>query len=112
MEPTSLLDSIKQYGIVTGLGIFAASFLIPKLFAARGEVAEAGTRAAEAGARMDVVELLSARVAKLEQAQEEAWSAFEAERVKRMAAEDRVATLARRVAALEDQIKQLGHTPV
>lgn len=105
MEPTSLLDSIKQYGLVTGLGIFAASFLIPKLFTARGE-------AAEAGARMDVVELLSARVAKLEQAQEEAWSAFEAERVKRMAAEDRVATLARRVAALEDQIKQLGHTPV
>ncbi len=100
----ALLEAIGKWGLLPALAIFAISKLVPMVFGIR-------TDAAEASARTDVIELLTARVSKLEQAQEEAWAAFESERQKRMVAEDKVATLTRRVAALEDQIRRLGHTP-
>lgn len=91
-------ELIAKYGLGGGVAIWALSFIVPRLFRARGEIAEQT-------ARTDVIELLNARVARLE-------NEFEAERDKRIEAEDMVDKLMRRVAALEAQLRALGHEPV
>ena len=97
MEST-VVELITKYGLFSGVAIWAASFILPRLFKARGEIAETT-------ARTDIIELLNARVARLE-------NEFEDERDKRIEAEDLVDKLMRRIDKLEAQIRALGHEPL
>ena len=119
---TSLYELIAKGG-VGALGVYLLSIAFPKLVdsfaAARGSVAESG-------ARVDIIEQLSAQVLRLNQSvldleskHKAARADFEAERDRRIEAEDLVDKLQRNVDAataridrLEKQIKDLGHTPV
>ena len=102
---SGFVEIIAKYGLLPGAVLYLASLIIPKALEAR-------TGVAAATARTDVIDMLTDRVAKLEKGQEEAWAAHEEERKRRIAAEDEVAVLKRRVASLEDQLRALGHPPV
>lgn len=93
-----------QFGPLAALAIYAASIAINKFFAGR----EGFT---ESSARVDVIDMLMARVRLLEESQTRYQKMFEEERAKRIEAEDNVATLTRRVSLLESQIRGLGHEP-
>lgn len=100
----SVTDLALQYGPIVALVIYAASIAITKFFAGREGMSESG-------ARVDVIEMLTARVRALEESQTLYQRQFEEERKKRMQAEDAVALLNRRVSTLEAQLRELGHEP-
>lgn len=101
----SLADLALKYGPATALIIYAASLAVTKFFGAREGVTESG-------ARVDVIDMLTARVRLLEEGQNTYQRQLEDEREKRRAAEDAVATLTRRVSSLEAQLHALGVKPV
>ncbi|HPG95115.1 MAG TPA: hypothetical protein PLR28_11215 [Dokdonella sp.] len=100
----TLTDLALQYGPIAAIAIYAGSLALQKFFAGREGMAESG-------ARVDVIDMLSARVKALEESQQAAQRAFDEERVRRMKAEDDVALLKYRVSSLETQLRDLGHEP-
>lgn len=99
----TFLEAIAKWGVLPAIALYALSKLVPMLLTARTDVAGAT-------ARTDVIDMLTARVSKLEAAQQAAWAEYENERRMRIAAEDQVAQLTRRVVALESQVRSLGGT--
>lgn len=97
-------ELIGKYGIFSAVALYALSKLIPNLLAVR-------TEAAGESARTDIIETLSARVKAVEDEIETYRRKFEDERTARLAAQDEVAQLKRRVASLEAQIRDLGGEP-
>lgn len=100
----SVTDLILKFGPIAALAIYAASIAVTKFFAGREGVIESS-------ARVDVIDMLTARVRALEESQTASQRQFEEERRRRMKAEDDVATLSRRVSTLEAQLRDLGHEP-
>lgn len=101
---SALVEAIAKWGVIPAMVLYAASLLIPKLFASRAETVEQLARAS-------IVKQLNDRVEAVEAALEKAITAFDAEREKRIMAEDNVYSLTRRVVDLEGQITRLGHKP-
>lgn len=97
-------ELIGKYGIASAVVIYGVSKLIPNLFAARAD-------AAGESARTDIIETLSARLKAVEDDIESYRRKLEEERTQRVAAQDEVASLKRRVASLEAQIRALGQEP-
>lgn len=104
MDYISITDLVVKFGPLAALVIYAASIAITKFFASREGVIESS-------ARVDVIDMLTARVKALEESQTSYQRQFEEERRARMKAEDNVATLTRRVSMLESQLRDLGHEP-
>ncbi|MGN6518760.1 MAG: hypothetical protein ACTHK2_04965 [Dokdonella sp.] len=104
MMEQGFTDLIGKYGIGAAVIIYGASKLIPGLFAARAD-------AAGESARTDIIETLSARLKAVEDDIEAYRRKLEEERSLRVAAQDEVAALKRRVASLESQIRALGQEP-
>ena len=104
----SLYDLIAKGGI-GAVCIYLLSLAAPKFFdsilAARGGVAESG-------ARIDIIEQLTAQVARLSQSVQDLEKKHDDERALRLAAENKVSVLTQRVGLLEAQIRQLGHQPI
>jgi hypothetical protein len=100
----SVTELALKYGPIAALAIYAASIAITKFFSGREGVTESS-------ARVDVIDMLTARVRMLEESQTTYQRQFEEERQSRMRAEDNVATLTRRVSTLEAQLRDLGHEP-
>jgi len=98
------VELIGKYGLVSAVVIYGASKLIPNLFAARAD-------AAGESARTDIIEMLSARLKAVEDDIETYRRKLDEERTLRVAAQDEVAALKRRVASLESQLRALGQEP-
>lgn len=111
MEPEAL-GLIPKYGVYGALVLgvlFGLSKILPQIVQSWFST-QLG--AADAVARTDIIETMNAQIARLTESMRALEARNEDERKRRIAAEDQVATLTRRVATLEDQIRQLGHTPL
>lgn len=95
---------IAKLGLGAGGIAWAVSLAIKKW-------SETRTGVAAEGAKTDVIDMLAARVTALESAVDKARKEFDTERGLRLEAEGKVAALLRRVAALEEKIRELGHDP-
>lgn len=111
MDTELLIKLIGWGGALPAILIFVASKLFPIWLRGRSDAANVAADVAEAGARVGMLEQLQARLAKVEENQAVLNDLYDKERELRRAAEDKVATLTRRVGALERQIKSLGATP-
>lgn len=101
---TTFFDSVAKYGVAATICLYAASLIIPKMFSAR-------TDTAEETARTSLISGLSSRIDALEKAQADQMAQFDAERKRRLDAESQVAALSARISRLEQQLRDLGHTP-
>lgn len=101
---STFFDSVAKYGVAATICLYAASLIIPKMFSAR-------TDTAEETARTSLISGLSARIDALEKAQADAMKQFDDERQRRLDAEAKVAALSTRIGKLEQQLRDLGHTP-
>lgn len=104
MENLDLGALVAKFGLVAGGLAWIASLAVKKW-------SEMRTNVATEGAKTDVIDMLAARVSALESAVDKARKEFDAERNLRLEAESRVSALLRRVAALEEKIRDLGHDP-
>jgi prefoldin subunit 5 len=118
MEGMAFADLVTKYGIVFAVGIYALSFIVPRMFKARTEVADANLQTAHITARTDIIEILQARMNALETEQNNLRWALDTERDKRLEAEDMVDALAReneylkrRVEDLEKRLRAMGQEP-
>jgi len=111
MEPEffGLTPKYGVYGTLVLVALFGLSKVLPQIVQSWFST-QLG--AADTTARTDIIETMAAQLARLDAAVKALEAKNEDERQRRIAAEDRVATLTRRVATLEDQIRQLGHVPV
>lgn len=103
----SFLDVVGKYGLVPTALLIVLSRLFPLPFRARANAAGENTRAAGEEAKQTVIELLTDRVAKLEASQSAVWAEYAEERRLRMAAEDKVAAVTRRLAESDDEVSAL-----
>lgn len=101
---TDFLTQIGKFGLLPGLVLYGLSILIKRWTDGRVD-------GAQAGAQVNIIDSLVARNTVLEQVQKDAAASLDAERTKRFAAEDALASSARRVALLESQLKSAGFTP-
>jgi predicted nucleic acid-binding Zn-ribbon protein len=112
-------DLVLKYGLSGAFSVYVISLLVPRLFKARTEVAATKLEAADLNARTDIIEAMQVRMNSLETEQYKLRMELDAERDKRVEAEDLVDRLLRendrlktRVAALEQHLRELGHEPV
>lgn len=104
MDTLTLTDLALRYGPLSAIAIYVAGMAVTKFFAGREGMTESA-------ARVDVIDMLTARVRALEESQLAAQRLFDDERVRRMAAEDDVARLKHRVGLLEMLLRSHGHEP-
>lgn len=95
---------IAKLGLGAGGAAWAVSIAIKKW-------SETRTGVASDGAATSVIDMLATRVTALEGAVDRAREEFDKERRMRIDAEDKVASLMRRVVALEAKLRELGHDP-
>lgn len=109
---TAFADLVLKYGLVGAIVVYAASKAVTTMFRSRTEVADANLQTAGKHALVDIIELMQRRMTILEEEQMQVRQELEEERVARAEADNTVDILMRRVAALEAQIRGLGHEPV
>lgn len=103
-EIPGLVELIAKFGIGVGGLAWIATVAIKKW-------AETKSGVATEDAKSDVIEMLVTRVAALEAAVDKARKDFDVERGLRLEAETKVSATMRRVAVLENRIRELGHDP-
>lgn len=115
----SFFELAAKYGLMSALGIWVTSVIVPRLFRARTEIAGANLQTAGLTASTDIIEALHARMTTLEAEQRQLREELDTERDKRVEAEDMLdmltrqnTALTRRVVTLEAQLRQLGHEPL
>ncbi|MBR0346045.1 MAG: hypothetical protein IJI03_12385 [Rudaea sp.] len=110
MEP-EFLALVSKWGVggaIAIAGLWGLSKALPQIvqswFSTR-------LTAADSVARTDIIEQMNAQITRLSDSVRALEAKNEDERQKRILAEDKVATLSRRMTLLEDQIRALGAIP-